>query len=66
MSTTRSPDLNPCLLYLWAMINDNVHVNIPYTEDHLQENTHNRGVSVSPAVVERAMNHVLLMFDGRL
>jgi hypothetical protein len=66
LSTPRSPDLNPRLLYLWATINDNVHFNKPDTEDYLKENTHNRVFSVSPAVFERATNNVFIMFDGRL
>jgi hypothetical protein len=45
------------------MINDNVHVNKPETEDYLKEN---RVFSVSPAVFERAVNNVFIMFDGRL
>jgi len=45
------------------MINDNVHVNKPDTEDYLKEN--NRVFSVLPAVFERAMNNVFITFDGQ-
>jgi len=48
------------------MINDNVPVNKPDTEVYLKENTHNRVFSVSPAVFERAMNNVFIVFDGCL
>jgi len=50
LKTPRSPDLNPWLLYLWAVTNYNVHVNKPDTEYYLKENTHNRVFSLTSGI----------------
>jgi hypothetical protein len=62
----RSPDLNPCDLYLWRNLKDKVYLNNPHTPDELKQSIRETITSMEASELKLVSNNIFKRLEAFL